>query len=215
MREKIFIIIISLSIGLCSGYFGMKYIRPSRQVIGFLPYWLISKADKNYGKYITSLTYFGLNVGKDGKIVKFNTPSEEEPGWYTLRSGKVDTFLKNAKKDHITLSLLVFSGNEATISALLSHPTSHAQNLIEDVKPIMQQYGFKDLNLDIESVSVASEAAQIQFTTFVKEVKRNMDKYHLGTLSIDVTPTALIKPYLINLAEVSSVVDHIIKHVAK
>ena len=226
MREKIFIVMVGIFIGLCSGYFGMKYIVPfyrnqlgnisrlfipqRHQVIGFLPYWLTSKADKNYNKYITTLTYFGLNVGIDGKIVKLNTPSEEEPGWHTLKSGKVDPFLKNAKKDNVNLSLLVFSGNEATISALLSNPTSHAQNLVEEVKPIMQKYGFKDLNLDIESVSVASRAAQIKFTTFVKEVKKNMDKHHLGTLTIDVSPTALIKPYLINVTEISKIVDHII-----
>lgn len=226
MREKIFIIIISLSIGLCSGYFGMKYIMPfyrnqlgnistlfipqTHQVIGFLPYWLTSKGDKNYNKYITTLTYFGLNVGVDGKIVKFNAPGEEEPGWYTLRSGKVDTFLKNAKKDHINLSLLIFSGDEATISALLSRPASHAQNLVGEIKPIMQKYGFKDLNLDIESVSVASQEAQKKFTAFTKEVKKNMNKYRLGTLSIDVSPTALIKPYLINLIEISKLVDHVI-----
>jgi len=226
VRGKIFIAIIGLSIGLCSGYFGMKYIIPfyrnqlgnisslfipqAHQVIGFLPYWLTSKSDKNYNKYITTLTYFGLNVGVDGKIVKFNAPGEEEPGWHTLRLGKVDAFLKNAKRDHVNLSLLIFSGDEATISALLSRPASHAQNLVEEVKPIMQQYGFTDLNLDIESVSVASKEARIKFTAFVKEVKKNMDKHRLGTLTIDVSPTALIKPYLINVTEVSKLADYIV-----
>lgn len=185
-------------------------IPQTHQVIGFLPYWLTSKIDKNYNKYVTTLTYFGLNVGVDGKIVKLSTPTEEEPGWYTLRSGRVDTFLENAKKDHINLSLLIFSSNETTMSALLSHPVSHAKNLVEEIKPIIQKYGFNDLNLDIESVSVASAEAQIKFTTFMKEVKKNMDKYHLGTLTIDVSPTALIKPYLINLIEISKVVDHVI-----
>lgn len=192
------------------GNISRLFIPQTHQVIGFLPYWLTSKADKNYDKYITTLTYFGLNVGSDGKIVKFNAPGEEEPGWYTLKSGKVDVFLKNAKRDNINLSLLIFSGDEATISALLSHPTTHAQNLVEEVKPIMQKYGFKDLNLDIESVSVASEDARMRFTAFVKEVKKNMNKHRLGTLTIDVTPTALIKPYLINVTEISKLADYIV-----
>lgn len=201
---------LALFIGLCSGYFGMKYITPSHQVIGFLPYWFTSQVDKNYDKYITTLTYFGLKIGIDGKIVKLDAPDEEEPGWHALRSGKVDPFFTNAKKDHIKLSLLVFSGNEATISALLSNPTLHAQNLVEEVKPIMQKYGFKDLNLDIESVSEASPEARIKFTAFVKEVKKNMDKDHLGTLTIDVSPTALIRPYLINLTEIRETVDYVV-----
>ncbi len=58
-----------------------------REVIGFLPYWLIDKADKDYSPYITTLTYFGLTVGPDGAIQKYIKPGEKEPGWYALESG--------------------------------------------------------------------------------------------------------------------------------
>jgi len=187
-----------------------SFIPQKHHVIGFLPYWLTSKADKNYNKYITTLTYFGLTIGPEGKIIKFDAPGEKEPGWYALESGKMDEFFKNAKKDDINLSLLLFNGDETAISALLSDPIPHAQNLVSEVAPIMKQYGFKDLNLDIESVSTASDEARQRFTAFVKEVKKNINKQKLGTLTIDASPTALVKKYLINLTDVSQLADYIV-----
>lgn len=211
-------------IGLLSGYFGMKYVvpryrsqlnisesfLPKHHVIGFLPYWLVGKANKDYNKYITTLTYFGLTIGTDGKIVRYNAPGEEEPGWSTLRSGKVDAILKKAEKDHVDLSLLVFNADEASISALLSDPAVHARNLVEEVAPIMSHYGFKDLNIDIESASVASEESRIKFTSFIREVKKNVDKHKLGTITLEASPTVLIKKYLINLTEIHPLVDYVV-----
>ena len=63
---------------------------------------------------------------------------------------------KQAKKNHLSLSLLIHNSNEASISALLKEPEKHAQNLITDIAPIMQKHGFTDLNLDIESFELSN-----------------------------------------------------------
>src|SRR5512141_1507756 len=55
------------------------------QIVGFLPYWLLGKADKNYTPYITTLTYFGLALSGDGSVMKLTNPQEEEPGWTSLK----------------------------------------------------------------------------------------------------------------------------------
>lgn len=180
------------------------------QVIGFLPYWLLSKAKTDYSPYITTLTYFGLTIDTDGTILKMQNPQENEPGWYALQSGKADPFLNSATQKKQKLSLLVFNANEASISALMEKPIPHAQNLISDVKPIMQKYKFTDLNLDIESVKIASDEARLRFSQFVKEVKKGMDDNNLGTLTIDISGDSLVKKRLINLADVESFVDYIV-----
>jgi len=180
------------------------------QAIGFLPYWLISKADKDYTKYINTLTYFGLTVSSDGSIKKYTDPGESEPGWLALNSGKVDPFLETAKKNNIKTSLLIFNASEEEIYGLLDDPIIHARNLIKDVSPLMKKYGFKDLNLDIESVITASDEARTNFSVFVKTVKENLDKENLGTLTIDVSPIVLFKKYLVDLNTIHDVVDYIV-----
>ena len=228
MVKNFFIFIFGLYLGFAVGYFGIKNLGnilpknntvtkilsplgiQERQVIGFLPYWLIANADKDYSKYLTTLTYFGLTVSSDGTIEKYTNPGEAEPGWYALNNGKADTFLKNAKKNNLNLSLVVFCNNEENISQLISNPAVHAKNLVTEVKPIMKEYGFKDLNLDIESVLTASDEARQNFTVFVREVKKNIDQENLGTLTIDVSPIILFKKYLIDLDTVGKIVDSVI-----
>lgn len=229
MLKKIVVVAVGIFIGFFSGLLILKnlpYFTPKsektidriytslgvkkHQVIGFLPYWLLAKADKDYGKYLTTLTYFGLIISPDGTIRKFIKPTEEEPGWYSLRTGKVNKFLNDAKNNDVQLSLLVFNADEEEIGQLLENPQEHAKNLIEEVAPIMKKYGFVDLNLDIESVREASDEARRKFTLLTKEIKRNMDQDNLGTLTVDASPIVLVKDYLINLNEVGKIADYIV-----
>ncbi len=181
-----------------------------KNIIGFLPYWLLEKADKDYSPYITTLTYFGLTVEPDGTIQKFTNPGEAEPGWHALNSGKVDSVLENARKDNLDLSLLIFSADEEAIAELVQNPELSAKNLVDEVSPIMKKHKFTDLNIDIESVKDASPEARINFTAFVREVKKNMAKENLGTLTIDVSPTAMLRNYLINVNDVSKIIDYVV-----
>jgi len=180
------------------------------QVVGFQPYWLLQKADKSYEKYINVFTYFGLTLNDDGTIVKLVNPHEEEPGWTTLKSASFQEKLKQAKNNHLKSSLLIHNSNEASISALLTEPEKHAQNLIIDVLPIMKKYGFTDLNLDIESFIEASESTQQQYTVFIKEVKKGIDTNNLGTLTVEVPPISLVASRLINTEEIGKIADYLI-----
>lgn len=172
------------------------------QVIGFLPYWLIDKADKDYSKYLTTQTYFGLTVTGDGSIQKYTNPGEAEPGWYALISGKYlpSSTLKN--------SLLIFSGNPETINQLIADPVTNANTLMAEINPIIQQYNFTDLNLDLENVLPASPSAQQNFTAFVKTVKNSLSPN--VTLTLDASPTDLIKDRLINLKQVEPYIDYVV-----
>ena len=180
------------------------------QVVGFQPFWLLQRADKPYEDYINTFTYFGLTLDSDGTIVKLVNPREEEPGWTTLRSERFQEKLNQAKKNRLNLSLLIHSSNEATISALLKEPEKHAQNFIADIGPIMQKHGFTNLNLDIESFKEASESAQQQYTAFVKEVKSEIVKKNLGTLTVELTPSSLVKPRLTNAEEIGKIADYLV-----
>lgn len=224
MIKKLLVILVSLSIGLYLGFFIINnYIKIKKndsvilnplvrqnQVIGFLPYWLTSEAEKDYSKYLNTISYFGLTIDSDGTIKKFTKPGESEPGFYALKNGKVDKFLESASKNNLKKSLLIFSSNEEDIGKLVSDPITSAENLMKEVSPLMKEYGFTDLNLDIESVMMASEEARINFTTFVKTVKEKVDEDNLGTITIDVSPIVLFKKYLVNITDVKNYVDYIV-----
>lgn len=181
-----------------------------RQVIGFQPYFLLDRADKDYEKYLTDLTYFGLTIDIDGRLVKLNNPQEEEPGWTTLRLDKFQSRLKQVQKKGLQASILVFNANEASISALLKEPQQHAVNLVDEVAPIMKEHGFGDLNLDIESFRPASESAQQAYTDFVKKVKNKLEEKKLGTLTVEVTAISLLEPRLTDVRALGEIADRLV-----
>lgn len=183
-----------------------------KQVIGFLPYWLIEKADKDYSPYITQLTYFGLTIETNGHIQKYTDEEgiEGEPGWVALKSGRVDKVLKNAKQHNRTLSLLIFRAENDAITELLSDPVPAARTLIEDLTPIMKEYGFRDLNIDIEHVGRADDDERARFITFLTEVKRGISNNNLGTLTVEITGSDLIKKNLSDPTRIGRIADYVV-----
>ncbi len=181
-----------------------------KQVIGFLPYWLVDKATSEDYNSITMLSYFGLTIDNDGTILKLANPTEQEPGWTALQSGKLDTVFSNAKKNNLQLSLLVFSGTPDSIGMLIDDPISHAKNLADAVIPLMKHYGFTDLNVDIEDIHEASAEARTHFTQFAKTIKERLNTEHAGTLTVDISPTDLIKNDLIDPLAIGQIADNVV-----
>ncbi len=179
-------------------------------VMGFVPYWLVSKVKPESLAKLNRVTYFGLELNTDGTLVKLSNPKETEPGWQTLHNGKFAELLKGKSPLQIDTSLLVHLSNEASISALLTQPTEHAVNLVNDAEPLMKEYGFIDLNLDIESFKVASPSAQAQMTSFLTEVKKQLVTRKLGTLTTELTVASLFRDNLLEPAAVGRISDRVV-----
>lgn len=209
MLIKILIVLIGLVLGVGIGYVVINKTTPTKlvtpapvssvfespkgEVIGFLPYWLLDRAAEDYSKYITTLSYFALTIDKDGTIKRFTNPIEGDPAWFALKGGKVDSFIDSAKKNNIKLSLTLFTSDEEVISSLISDPVVNAKNLVDDVIPVMSEYGFTDLNVDVESISQASPEARVKFSKFISEIDKNLKEKGNITLTVDVSPITFVK----------------------
>ncbi|MCL4338971.1 glycosyl hydrolase family 18 protein [Patescibacteria group bacterium] len=180
------------------------------RVIGFEPYWLLTRSDKNYTPYLTDLTYFGLNIGPDGHLVKLANTKEEDPSWTWFKGNTLSSRLKTVTKDGLTTTLLLFNANEKDITALLSDPLTNARNMMDDAVPLMAKYGYKNLNLDIESFKEASAEDKIRFTEFVHNVKNLLKINGKGSLIVDFSPSVFYKNYIIDPAGVAQYADFVI-----
>lgn len=179
-------------------------------ILGFLPYWLLDSSSSESLQQLNRVTYFGLVVNDDGTVVQQSKPGEAEPGWHKLDNGEFSEKMKTISKGSADYSLLIHQSNEASISALIKNPELHAQNLVSAVEPIMKQYGFVDLNLDIESFREASPEAQANMTTFLQTVKKEMVDRDLGTLTTELTVSSLFGDKLMNPIEVGEISDHVV-----
>lgn len=185
-------------------------IPKKKEVIGFLPYWLLNRAKPSYKNYLTNLSYFSLTINEDGTIQKLINDREEEPGWTTLKKSQVRDALDTAKADGLKTSLVVFNAHEKSINSLLSDPINHANALVSDITPLMQQYKFDDLNLDIESLSEASASSQAQFKDFIQTLKSGLTKNNLGTLTVDMTVMSLFQNQRMNPKDIGEIADKVV-----
>lgn len=226
MKKTFLFIIVSVLIGIGVGILYLQFLpelppqlvsplaevsgkRPTK-ILGFLPYWLLDKASPSYAGTVTTLAYFSLSISADGSIQKMINPQEEEPGWTTLKKQIIIDRLNQAHLAGQTTSLVIFSGDQNTLNALFSDPISHATTLLNDVIPLMRQYKFDDLNLDLESLGEASIAAEQQVTEFVQTVKDGLVANKLGTLSIDMIVSSLFQQQKIHPVDIGKIVDTVI-----
>ena len=179
-------------------------------IVGFLPYWLFEKTNSTYGKTISVLSYFALTIDSDGTIVKLTNPREEDPGWFSLKSDTWTQHNQSIGKSNGKTSLTVHLADEDVIELLMQNPVQHAQNLVHDVSPIMKSYGFSDLNIDIESFREATPSSQAQFTAFLRTVTNEIRKNKMGTITLDISPSAFIRPFLIDPKAVEPYVDYLL-----
>lgn len=228
MVKNILLILIGLAFGAFVTVYGLRYFSQSTpiankllsplglqkpEVVGFLPYWLMAKEGKNYSDVLTNLSYFCLTVGPDGRILKYTDENntETEPGWLALKSGKADKYLKEFSEKNHKRSLVLFSADKENIDLLMSDPVTHARNLSEDVSPIVKEYGFNEINIDIEDVAVATDGARTSFTAFSKTFHDEIKKDNKDIeLSIDVSPIVIFKPYLTDLNSISEYYDKVV-----
>lgn len=185
-------------------------ITQSKKVIGFMPFWLAANAKSDYKEVLTDISYFSLNLDSDGHIKKLASPVEEEPGWYTLHSGKMDDFFQTARNNGIALSLTVFSGDPETIDQVMSDPVNNAKNLTADLTPIMKEYGFSDLNLDIEQTHEASSSSRQAFISFATELKRGLTSAGVKSMTVDMSTSDFIKSDLISPSQIGAIADFVL-----
>lgn len=180
------------------------------EVVGFLPYWLQSKAKDSYDSEVTTLAYFALILNPDGTIQEQVNAREQEPGWTTLHKEAVSKRLASAKDNGQKLSLVVQMSGEKSIAKLISDPEVNGKRIVAEVEPIFAQYGFSDLNVDIESFAEASPAARAQFTQLVQTISNEVDALKLGTVSLDMSPSAVVKPFIYDAVELGRIVDKVV-----
>jgi spore germination protein len=223
---RLFLACVAVAVGLGGATVFLKYLpalpfHPTHQIfsrfgirkpriIGFLPYWTVGKGEADYSPYLTDVSYFGVMIDSDGKIVHKVNSTEEEPGWTKLQSDSLKNVLEPLKKKHVQTSLLVHGGSEKDIAALMEDPEGHANTFLNEIEPLMKEGGFTDLNLDIESFTPASPSAQQRFTAFAQVLKSGLQQRQLGTLSVDIAPSVLTRPLLIDPAQLHTYADQVI-----
>lgn len=155
----------------------------SKEVLGFLPYWVIDKSEEINFKVLSSISFFGLEVDGEGNIIKNDSDGKVISSWFYFQNGpRFDSFLAKAKKEKIKVYITLKCFNQDNIVKIVTSPEAR-QNFIKQALFLMNSKNLDGINLDFEYIGTPSENVRNGFSVLVidlnKELKRQYPKAQL------------------------------------
>ncbi len=175
-----------------------------KEVIGFYPYWNLSKVNEVDLSNLTTIYYFAVDLNPDGS---WNT---EDPGWSKMKSGNYALLRDIARKNGIRWGLTIVNLSADGIARNINNQTRR-QTIINNTIALMKQENFQDLNIDLEYAGDPDNGLRTSYTAFVSEITTAVRKEIPGSkISIDFFSDVYKRSRIYDLPAISQTVDQIV-----
>ena len=163
-----------------------------KEVLGFLPYWMLSDTALRWMQYqlVSTIAYFGVAARSDGTLAKTNsngTPTSEWSGWNSsAMTNVINAAHARGVRVMLTITMMAWDGG-AGQAALLGDAAARAQ-LVGTIAAAVRDRAADGVNLDFEPVYTAQRD---QYTSFVRQLKSGLSAAGVGSyLTVDTTAGA-------------------------
>jgi len=182
----------------------------STEIIGFLPSWTLAKKAKIFPQYLTQLIYFGIDIDKQGNLLKLDENGVSTSEWKYFNS---DDFLKLKEEvqnnnNKVLVSIKCFDNQIMDI--VLNDPTLRTK-LIDQVNNLVIDYHLDGVNIDFEYLPDSNSSISSSFNLFFQELKSTLKKQNSDLIiSVDLYVYAIVHNYPFDLEKIVNEVDQII-----
>lgn len=162
--------------------------KETKVVYGFLPYW--NTADFNLEKELTHLSFFGLDIGSDGRLISRDAEGNLEPGYRYLQSEAFLELAATAQNQDTKVELVLKQFNNQDIATFLSNEQA-VENFLTSLDSVLLAYPITGINIDIEYSGEKTPELRQGMTGLMQKLRQHLNsKYQNITLSIDVYASA-------------------------
>ncbi|TSC64130.1 MAG: Glycosyl hydrolase, family 18, partial [Microgenomates group bacterium Gr01-1014_93] len=157
-----------------------------REVFGFLPYWVMTRLDEINLKLLTTVSYFGLEVDKDGEIIKYDSNGKMLSPWFYFQSGPIfDNFIKKAHSEKIKVQVTLKCFNQSNIISLVTSQSAR-KKFIDNAIFLVNSRGLDGVNIDFEYIGEPSKEVRDGFSSLVIELNTELKRQNPNaSLTID------------------------------
>lgn len=182
----------------------------SKEIIGFLPSWIVAQNTDLYIKHLTQLIYFGFGVNENGDIVKYGEDGTPVLEWHYFTSPNFARLKKEAKGNKTkVLAAFKMLDNETTDN-LISNSGS-TNYFIKSIIALLKDYDLDGINLDIEYFTDSDFPTSSFLNTFLtkvtSELKKNNPKY---IVSVDVNATVVLSDKAYDMVKIGETADQVV-----
>jgi len=144
--------------------------RLRKEVLGFLPYWMLDATNLGQVRYdlLSTIAYFGIAAQSNGLLVQSGSTWS---GWTSSAlTGVINAAHARGVRVVPTITFMAWDGNYGPMGTLLNSTTNRAR-LVAQIASLVKVRGADGVNIDFEPVPSSLRAS---FTTFVRELKAGM-----------------------------------------
>lgn len=153
-----------------------------KEVLGFLPYWMLDAESLGALRYdlVSTIAYFSIGASSNGALVRSGS------GWSGWTSAALPDVIATAHAKGVrvvpTITLMSWSGDYSALTTLLNTSANRAR-LISEIAGLIGERGADGVNIDFEPVPSSLRAA---FTQFIRELKAGLASAGVGSyLTVD------------------------------
>ena len=156
-----------------------------REVFGFLPYWVMPKLDEINLKLLTRVSYFGLEVDKNGDIIKYDSSGKILESWFYFQGPIFDGFVKKAHSEKIKVELTIKCFNQTNIINLVTTEDARTK-LVNNVLFLLNSRKLDGINIDFEYIGEPTKEVRDGFSALIIELNSELKRQNPdATLTID------------------------------
>lgn len=175
-----------------------------KKVIGFYPYWNLSKINEVDLSNLSTIYYFAVDLNEDGS---WNT---KDPGWSKMKSGNYLLLRDIARRNGIRWGVTIINLSADSIAKNVNNP-ARRNIIIKNTVALMKDQGFEDLNIDLEYAGEPDDKLTSAYTQFVSEITSKVkSEIPNSQISIDFFADVYKRPRIYDLAQISQIVDDVI-----
>lgn len=178
---------------------------PTKEVVGFFPYWMLDREDQINIQGLTTVNLFGLETDGKGNIM-ISRDDGQDLGWKMWNDKKLNSFLDRVKKRKMKVLITIKSFNNDNIESITASDESQ-ERFISNAIQLVQSKSLDGINIDFEYIGKAPEKTKQGFVRLIanlnEELKRQVPD---AVLTVDTYVTAGART---DFFEISLLEDHL------
>src|SRR3989344_9389977 len=163
------------------------------EVIGFLPYWIISEKTPVYPQNLTQLIYFNVEADEKGNLLLNDKNGNLTPEWKFFFTDYFQDLKTQAQLAETKVLVAVTNFNIESIDKLIRSKTAGA-NFASNIAGLLANFDLDGINIDFEYTTDEKLPDSFYLSKFLTELRSEMNKAKKeNILSIDLMANALVK----------------------
>lgn len=152
--------------------------RLTKEVFGFLPYWLLDQSDKVNISMLTAVSYFGLEVDGEGNIASLERDGKASEAWVSWQDNpKLDKFINRAKRNRTKVYVTLKAFDNSNIERIVGSEEA-SLNFINTALYLMSVKSLDGINIDFEYIGTPSQLTRDGFSLLISDLNEELKRQY-------------------------------------